>query len=73
MNSNDEVALQGWKEIARLFGCSEKKVRLLREELLASGVIFFMNLGSPPRRRVLAFPSKLKNWAGRKGAAGEVI
>lgn len=71
--SDDEVAIQGWEEIARLFGCSEKKVRLLREELLNSGVIFFMNLGSPPRRRVLAFPSRLKKWAGLKGFYREVI
>lgn len=71
--TEDEVAIQGWAAIAKFFNCSERKMRNYRDELLTSGVIFFMNLGRPPRRTVCAFPSKLRNWAGRKGAAGEVI
>lgn len=69
----EEIAIIGWKPIAEMFNCSERKMRNYKQELLDSGVIFFMNLGRPPRRRVLAFPSRLKKWAGRKGFQREVI
>ena len=69
----EETALQTWAAIARFFNCSERKMRGYRDELKASGVIFYMYLGIPPHKTVCGFPSKLRNWAGRKGAVGEII
>ena len=71
---DDECAIIGWKAIAKLFNCSERKMRYKGHELHESGVIFYMRLGRPPRRRVCAFPSRLKVWASLKSAKyGELI
>ena len=70
---DDETTIQSWAAIANFFNCSERKIRSYKDELLAAGVIFYMYLGSPPRKTVCAFPSKLRNWAGLKGQRGEII
>jgi hypothetical protein len=70
---NSEQALIGWQEIAGLFGCCEKTIRSRKSELYDAGVIFYMNHGRPPRRRVCAFPSLLKVWVIRKTMEGETI
>ena len=61
MNQN-ECALVGWKAIAEMFGVTERTMQARREELLEAGVIFYFNLGRPPRKRVCAFPSLLMRW-----------
>ena len=68
-----ETAIIGWKEIAKMFNCSERKMRSLKDELEYSGAIFYMYLGRPPRKRVCAFPSHLRVWAGLKASKGETI
>lgn len=70
---NDEQALIGWQEIARLFGCCEKTMRNKKDELYGAGAIFYMRYGRPPRMRVCAFPSLLKVWVIRKTVKGETI
>ena len=63
-----ECALIGWKAIASLFCVSERKMRGMKQELYDSGVIFFMRMGRPPKKRVCAFPSTLKAWVILKSA-----
>ncbi|MBW2607168.1 MAG: hypothetical protein JRD05_05975 [Deltaproteobacteria bacterium] len=69
----NEQAIIGWKAIAEMFNCSERKMISLKEELYACGAIFYMNLGRPPRKRVCAFPSILKAWQIKKSSQGEMI
>jgi len=69
----EECALIGWKAIASLFNVSERKMRYKKQELCESGVIFYMRVGRPPKRRVCAFPSRLKAWSGLKSKYHEVI
>ena len=59
---SEECALIGWRAIARFIGCSERKLLYKREELWETGVIFYMRLGTPPRKRVCAFPSMLQRY-----------
>ena len=65
---NDEIVILGWKAIARLFCVSERKMRYKKQELHEAGAIFYMRMGRPPRKRVCAFPSRLKTWAAIKSA-----
>ncbi len=69
----NEQAIIGWKAIAEMFNCSERKMISLKEELCACGAIFYTNLGRPPRKRVCAFPSILKAWQIKKSSKGEMI
>jgi hypothetical protein len=73
MPEEDEEALQTWASLARFFNCSERKIIRYKDELLACGAIFYMNLGRPPRKTVCAFPHRLRKWAGLKGQKGEII
>ena len=58
-----EHAILGWKNIAEFFQVSERKMRgRLKRELLEAGVIFYIRVGRPPRKRVAAFPSLLQRW-----------
>ena len=68
-----ERALIGWKPIAQMFGVTDRTMKSRREELLRAGVIFYMNHGCPPRKRVCAFPSLLMRWVMLKGSKGGVI
>jgi len=70
----EECALIGWRAIAALFNVSERKMRGMKQELYDSGVIFYMRVGRPPRKRVCAFPSILKKWVILKsGKYNEII
>jgi len=59
MNLVPEQALIGWKAIGHMFGVTDRTMKARREELLNDEVIFYMNHGRPPRKRVCAFPSFL--------------
>lgn len=73
MANENEVALVGWTQISGIFGRNERFMRKRKEELLEAGVIFYMKVGTPPNRRVAAFPSILKKWAALKAQRGEFI
>jgi hypothetical protein len=74
MNKEGEVALIGWKAIAKMFGVHEKTMQNRRRELLQYGAIFYMRHGRPPKKRVCAFPSLLKVWTIlRSDGSGEAI
>lgn len=62
----DEVALVGWKEIARILNVNESTMQRRKEDLLRENVIFYLKIGRPPQRRVCAFPSSLRKWATKK-------
>jgi hypothetical protein len=64
----EECAVFGWAAIAAIFGVSERKMRGRKQELCDAGAIFYMRKGRPPKRRVCAFPSRLKAWAALKTA-----
>jgi hypothetical protein len=57
-----ETAIIGWKNIAKMFGVSERKMRKHKAELKSAGYIFYITVGRPPQRCVAAFPSQLKAW-----------
>lgn len=67
-----ENLLIGWKAIADYLGCCERTAKAKRDELSASGVIFYQRLGRPPQKRVCAWPGKIRAWTARKSMIGEV-
>ena len=73
MSQATEHALIGWKAIAEMFGVTERTMKARRQEFLEAGVIFYMNHGRPPRKRVCAFPSLLMRWTVLKGSNGKPI
>jgi hypothetical protein len=62
-----------WRDLACFLGLSERKTRGLKQELSICGAVFYMRMGSPPKRRVCWFPSEIRKWCRLKGAKGEVI
>jgi hypothetical protein len=68
-----ESAVPYWDAIARTLGYNKRTVYRLKPELQAAGVIFYRKVGRPPRRIVFHFPSRLKTWAGIKGARNELF
>lgn len=66
-----EIAIQGWENIARMFNVHPRTAQRRRKELREAGVIFYINKGKPPRKVVCAFPSMLKAWITAKAAKGE--
>ena len=73
MSQATEHALIVWKAIAEMFGVTERTMKARRQEFLEAGVIFYMNHGRPPRKRVCAFPSLLRRWTILKAGDGEAI
>jgi hypothetical protein len=70
----EEVAIVGWKNIARMFCKSPTAMMRRRKELSELGVIFYSRQGPRPgRTQVCAFPSVLKVWATLKGQKGEMV
>lgn len=67
----DEETAIGFDEILRILHWSKTKFYSRRQELLDAGVIFNQYEGRPPRWRVRAFPSRIKNWTGLKASKGE--
>lgn len=57
-----ETPATGWEEIAKCAGWSESKAKKLRQELLAARVIYYEKVGTPPRKRVRAWPSDIKSF-----------
>lgn len=60
-------------DILEILGWSRTKFFRKRMELLKSGAIFYRYQGRPPHKRILAFPSRLKNWTGLKSSQQEII
>jgi predicted DNA-binding transcriptional regulator YafY len=52
--------LQGWEEIAEVLGVSERTAQRMKRDLQEASVIFYQNIGRPPRRTVCSFESFLK-------------
>ena len=70
----EEVAIIGWKNIARMFCKSSTAMMRRRKELSELGVIFYSRMGPRPgRTQVCAFPSMLIRWATLKGQQGERV
>lgn len=44
-----------------------------REELKSAGIIHEQLQGSPPQKRLMAFPSDVRNWMRLKSARGQRI
>lgn len=68
-----EVAEQGWKALASMFGLSERRMRDRREELENVGAIFYMKKGRPPARRMHFFPSTIRAYAALKAQEKKII
>jgi len=67
-----EVAIEGWKAIAKIFGVSVDYMISRKDELISCGAIFYLTKGRPPKRHrvVCAFPSALRIWAQLKSIKG---
>ena len=68
-----EEAETGWANVARCLGCSERKVRSMKKELIEAGVVFETRRGRPPQKRIAFFPSVLRRWTGVKARKGERV
>lgn len=68
-----EEAITGWENVARCLGCSERKVRSMKKELIEAGVVFETRRGRPPQKRIAFFPSVLRRWTGVKARKGERV
>lgn len=71
LNISDEVAIEGWKNIARIFSVSRRMMMARKNELRACGAIFYVTKGRPKHKVVCAFPSVLKAWMAKKSSQGE--
>ncbi len=67
-----EVAIEGWSEIAKMFGVSVCKMKGYRDELFDGGFVFYRNTRRG-NRIVCAFPSQMMIWASIKGKKREAI
>jgi DNA-binding Lrp family transcriptional regulator len=73
MTDDLEIAVPYMKSIAMTLRCSVRTCHNKRKELVDAGVIFYMNIGRPPRRTIFHFPSRLKAYTGLKAAKGEIV
>ena len=69
----DEERAVGLDEILWILRWSRSKFYSRRQELLDCGCVFYQFEGRPPKWRVRAFPSRLKNWTGLKASKGEPL
>ena len=69
----DNETLVGLDHILKMLNWSKTKFYTRRQELRDAGVIFYQWEGSPPKWRVRAFPSRIKNWTGLKASRGEPL
>lgn len=68
-----EQAVEGWEAIAYSLNMSMRSAYRRRDELKDAGVIFYKKKGTPPRKTVYHFPSRLRAWTGLKSSANENI
>ena len=61
------------EQIKTMLGWGERKFYRRRKELMDAGVVFHRYEGSPPKRRVCAFPSRIHKWIRIKTDKGEMI
>ncbi len=73
MAEEKEKALIGWREIASVFRCSERKMMRHRDELRQTGVIWQTRDSRTKGLRWACFPSDIKAWARTKGLKGEIV
>jgi len=67
-----EKLLVGWQAIANYLGCSERTARRKAHELKRSGVVFYQWLGTPPQKRVCAWPIMIRSWTSVKTRQNEI-
>jgi hypothetical protein len=72
MTGYNESAIR-LREILAMLHWSRRKFFYLRQELQNSGVIFYINEGRPPRKKIYAFPYQILRWTSLKGAKGEIL
>lgn len=68
-------------EILKILGWSRSKFNSLnretgkkwRVELKDDNAIFYQREGSPPHRRIKAFPTKLREWMALKSSKGHLL
>ena len=61
------------KEILKALGWSRRKFFYRLDELIRDEVIFYRYEGRPPVRRIYAYPSTLKTWAGGLAKKGRMV
>ena len=67
------ILLETWKEIARFFGVSERKMKNHRAELQAGGWVYYRYSNKARRRIVCAFETELLKWIAIKTSKGEML
>jgi len=76
-----ETAIIGWENIASIFGrrndgnlvVSLRKIKAMRDEMIAAGVIFKIRVGRKKKTMWAVFPSDIKAFIRAKAAKGEKI
>ncbi len=68
----EEIAVY-LEDILRILGYKRAKFFRKRRELVDAGAIFYRCEGRRHQKRILAFPSRLKNWTGLKASQGEIL
>jgi len=69
---SEEIAVY-FEDVLKILGYSRRKFFRKRKELIDAGAIFYRYEGRPPHKRILAFPSRLKNWTGLKTSQKEIL
>lgn len=72
MPNENEVAVY-LDDILLILGWSRAKFFRKAPELFNSGAIIHRYQGSPPKKRIIAFPSALKSWMSLKASKGEMV
>ncbi|MDD5007489.1 MAG: hypothetical protein PHC68_03690 [Syntrophorhabdaceae bacterium] len=72
-NGVEESACMGWKAFSEMTGMSIRKAQYMKDKLLNAGVIYYMRVGRPPRKRMVFFPSLVKRYMGLMGNYREIV
>ena len=68
---NQILEMLGWSR-SKFYSKNKHGVKRY-EELASWGAIFYRYEGAPPKKRICAYPSVLKDWVSSKSRKGEII
>jgi len=63
----------GLKDILTVLGWSRWKFFNRKQELVSAGLVFYVNEGSPPRKRIRAYASRLMDWVQEQAKMGRTL
>lgn len=60
-------ALIGWENISKYLGISKYTAKRRRRKLLEAGIMFYISVGRPPKRKIATFPNLLQAYILKRG------